>query len=197
MHRFFDLLISSIGILILLLPMAVIACIIKIDSKGPVFFRQARVGQHGIIFKIYKFRTMYSDNNGDLKLTIGYKDKRITRVGFYLRKYKIDEIPQLFNVLSGQMSMVGPRPEVPEYVTYYSDRDKELLSIKPGLTDNASIKYFNENEILAKSKNPHDDYINVIMKEKLELNRKYLYNNDIKSYFKIIFNTFLSVLKKL
>jgi len=195
MQRMFDIIIATLGLTILLIPLLILSIIIKLDSSGAVIFKQKRVGLNGVIFFIFKFRTMYAENKKGISLTIGSRDKRITRVGYYLRKYKLDELPQLFNVLRGQMSLVGPRPEVPEYVQYYSENEKELLTIRPGITDEASIKYINENDILAKSRNPFDDYVNIIMKEKLRINRQYFLNYNLKSYFRTIFRTFLHLIK--
>jgi lipopolysaccharide/colanic/teichoic acid biosynthesis glycosyltransferase len=196
MIRLCDIIFSIIGLLISFVPMLIISVAIKLDTKGPVLFKQQRVGLNGKLFNIFKFRTMYTANKNGLSLTVGNNDKRITRVGYYLRKHKIDELPQLLNVLKGEMSFVGPRPEVPEYVDYYTENDKEILKIKPGITDNASIKYFSENEILAKSNNPKEDYINIIMKEKLILNRVFLENKNIKLYFEIILNTLKTLFQK-
>lgn len=193
MKRFSDILFSLFGLLIIAIPILVIAICIKLDSKGPIFFLQKRVGKNGKLFNIIKFRTMYVDHGKNLQLTIGNRDPRITKVGLFLRKYKIDELPQLINVLKGDMSMVGPRPEVPNYVTYYTEADKEILKIKPGITDWASIEFINENEILAKSKNPEYDYINIIMPQKIELNMHYLKNYSLKNYYNIIYQTLRSM----
>lgn len=192
--RLFDLLVSFIGIIILSPILIIIATSIKIDSRGKVLFLQKRVGQHGKIFNIYKFRTMVTDAEKlGKQITVG-KDKRITRIGSFLRKYKLDELPQLFNVLKGEMSFVGPRPEVPNYVRLYNEMEKKVLSVKPGITDFASIKYRNENEILGKVSNPEEYYINVIMKNKLELNLRYIDKNNIFLDIKIILETLLKCL---
>lgn len=192
--RLFDFLVSFIGIIILSPILIIIAISIKIDSRGKVLFLQKRVGQHGKIFNIYKFRTMVTDAEKlGKQITVG-KDKRITRVGSFLRKYKLDELPQLFNVLKGEMSFVGPRPEVPNYVRLYNEMEKKVLSVKPGITDFASIKYRNENEILGKVSNPEEYYINVIMKNKLELNLRYIDKNNIFLDIKIILETLLKCL---
>lgn len=192
--RLFDFLVSFIGIIILSPILIIVSISIKIDSRGKVLFLQKRVGQHGKVFNIYKFRTMVTDAEKlGKQITVG-KDKRITRVGSFLRKYKLDELPQLFNVLKGEMSFVGPRPEVPNYVRLYNEAEKKVLSVKPGITDFASIKYRNENEILGKVSNPEEYYINVIMKNKLELNLKYIDNNNIFLDIKIILETLLKCL---
>lgn len=194
MIRFFDLFFSFFGLLLLSPLLIIISVLIKITTKGPVFFKQNRVGLFGEDFLIWKFRTMKinSDKNG--LLTVGEKDPRITNIGLILRKYKIDELPQLINVLFGTMSMVGPRPEVRKYVDLYSDEQKEVLSILPGITDWASIKYRDENIILEKSTDPEQDYINVIMPDKKKYNMIFINNRNVIEYFKIIFNTFFRII---
>ncbi len=144
------------------------------DTNGPIIFRQLRIARGGGEFILYKFRTMYKDADRKGFLTVGMRDSRITPVGYFLRKYKLDELPQLFNVLIGNMSIVGPRPEVPKYVAKYTQEQLTLLRVKPGLTDYASIEYSNENELLAKSPNPEETYINEIMPAKLALSLKYI-----------------------
>lgn len=195
MIRITDFLLACIGLLITLPIFIIVALLIKLDSKGPVFFRQKRVGQYGKSFSIMKFRTMRTNQNqGEKKLTIGSRDSRITGVGYYIRKLKIDELPQLINVLIGEMSLVGPRPEVPEYVRYYTDDERKVLQLKPGITDWASIQYYNESDILAGSPDPENEYINNIMREKLELNTYYLNHYSIKTYFQIIAITLLRLI---
>jgi lipopolysaccharide/colanic/teichoic acid biosynthesis glycosyltransferase len=197
-QRFFDILLSILGIFLLSPLFLIVILIIRIDSKGTVFFTQNRVGLNGTIFKIIKFRTMkISKEKNNINLTIGTKDPRITKTGYILRKFKIDELPQIFNVFIGHMSFVGPRPEIPEYVKYYNKQDKKILNIKPGITDWASIKYLDENNILGKSHNPEKTYITKIMKEKLSLNNYYLNNYNLKTYFTIIFFTIFSIIKTL
>ena len=197
-QRFFDILLSILGIFLLSPLFLIVTLIIRIDSKGTVFFTQNRVGLNGTIFKIIKFRTMkISKEKNNINLTIGTKDPRITKTGYILRKFKIDELPQLFNVFIGHMSFVGPRPEVPEYVKYYNEQEKKMLNIKPGITDWASIKYIEENNILSKSTNPEQTYITKIMKEKLHLNNYYFNNYNLKTYFTIIFFTIFSIIKTL
>jgi len=189
MIRFFDIVISSV-ILILCLPFIIIISIaISIESKGGILFKQKRVGKNEREFDLYKFRTMYHGSHLQNPLTIGEKDPRITKVGSFLRKYKFDELPQFFNVLRNDMSIVGPRPEVQKYVNLYNDEQKKILNLKPGITDYASIKYKNENLLLAQKSNPEEFYINVIMQDKLQLNLKVI-NLNSKEYFKIIFATF-------
>lgn len=189
LKRIFDIFFSSLG-LILLLPLHIlISILIKLDSKGPVLYMQDRVGLFNLDFKIYKYRTMYLDSDKLGLLTLGDDDSRVTKIGFYLRKYKIDELPQLMNVLIGNMSFVGPRPEIRKYVNYYSKEDMQILNIKPGVTGYASIKYINETEILEQSKNPEKVYIEEIMPDKIKLNKKYIKRNNIIIDFVIIIKT--------
>ena len=195
LKRGFDFIVSLIGCIVLMPIYILIAILIKIDSRGPIFFKQKRVGQYGKIFKILKYRTMVVDaENIGKQITVG-DDKRITKIGKFLRKYKLDELPQLFNVLKGEMSLVGPRPEVPKYVELYNYEEKKVLNVKPGITDFASIEYRDENEILGKVDNPEEYYINVIMKHKLELNLKYINNNNIFIDINIILKTLMKCLK--
>ena len=195
MIRFFDILIS-ISCLILLFPLLLlIALLIKFSSKGPVIFAQQRVGKNNIDFTLYKFRTMYMLTSDRSSLTIGNKDKRITGIGYFLRKYKIDELPQLYNVLKNEMSIVGPRPELRKYVAIYTDEQKNILLAKPGITDNASIFFRNENELLAIQDDPESFYITEILPVKIQLNKQYASKRTIRKYFVIIFNTLLSVFK--
>ena len=177
--RIFDFVASLIGIIIISPILTIVAICIKLDSKGKVLFLQKRVWKNGKPFNIYKFRTMVSDAEKlGKQITIG-KDSRITRVGAFLRKYKIDELPQLFNVLKGDMSLVGPRPEVPKYVDLYTEEERKVLEVRPGITDLASLRYSDENEILGKVENPEEYYINVIMKDKLKLNLEYIEKSNI------------------
>lgn len=187
--RLFDILASLIGIIILSPALIVIALLVVIDSRGGIFYKQIRVGKGEKDFKLFKFRTMYSNSDKKGLLTVGMKDNRITKIGYYLRKYKVDELPQLLNVLLGDMSIVGPRPEVPKYVAMYNAEQKKVLNVKPGITDYASIEYANENEILAKALNPEEEYINVIMPAKLKLNLKYINEMGLSTDLGIIFKT--------
>ncbi|HMC00849.1 MAG TPA: sugar transferase [Flavobacteriaceae bacterium] len=189
MKRVFDILFSFIGLILLLPIFLIIALVIKIESKGPVFYLQTRVGKNNKDFKIFKFRTMFVGSDSKGLLTVGDRDPRITRSGYFLRKYKIDEIPQLINVFIGNMSFVGPRPEVRKYVNYYSKEDLKILALKPGITDYASIHYRNEAELLKSSEDPDSLYINEILPEKIRLNNLYLNNASIYLDLKIIFNT--------
>ncbi|MBS1515391.1 MAG: sugar transferase [Bacteroidetes bacterium] len=189
MIRFLDLLISFFG-LILFSPILVIVSIcIIIDSKLPVFYTQCRVGKNNRDFNVVKFRTMKTDNESNFFLTAKENASRITKVGAFLRKSKLDELPQLINVLKGEMSIVGPRPEVRKYVNMYSEEQKEILKARPGITDYAAIKYFNEEAILANSDNPEQLYITKILPEKILLNKLYINNISVKEYLKIIFIT--------
>jgi len=197
MKRLFDFIASFYG-LILLSPIFVLAALwIKIDSRGPVFFRQERVGFQGALFRIHKFRTMVPDAEKKGKqITVG-ADSRITTVGSFLRKYKLDELPQLIDVLVGDMSLVGPRPEVPKYIDCYSDDEKhDVLSIKPGITDNASIEFRDENELLASSDDPEATYINEVLPKKIALYRKYVRERSFFGDVAIIFKTIFLIIKK-
>ena len=193
--RIFDI-VASIGGLIVLSPMLIIVAIcIKLDSKGPVFFKQKRVGKNKEIFEIYKFRTMVTDAEKlGKQITVG-NDSRITGVGKFIRKCKLDEFPQLINVLKGEMSLVGPRPEVPKYVELYDEYQEQILLIQPGITDYASIEFRNENEILGESYNPEETYIEEIMPTKIDLNMKYIKNISIVEDIKLIVSTILAILK--
>lgn len=192
--RLFDIVFSSIGLILLSPILFIIAILIVIDSNGPVFFKQTRVGQYNRDFKIFKFRTMNMDSDKMGLLTVGDKDPRVTKVGYFLRKYKFDELPQLINVLQGTMSFVGPRPEVRKYVDYYSKDDLKILNNKPGITDLASIEYRNEAELIKKASNPEKVYIEEIMPAKLKLNKLYISNCNLLTDVKIILKTFASIL---
>lgn len=194
--RCFDITASFFGILFLLIPFAAVAVAVKCSSRGPVFFRQVRVGKNGREFRIYKFRTMVADaEKKGMQITVG-GDSRVTGIGRVLRKTKVDELPQLFNVFAGQMSFVGPRPEVPHYVDMYSDYQKNVLRIKPGITEMASIVYRDENDVLAKSEDPERTYIEEIMPEKIKLNMQYMQKMNVFYDIYLIFRTFAAVLKR-
>lgn len=194
--RCFDIAASFFGILFLLIPFAAVAVAVKCSSRGPVFFRQVRVGKNGREFRIYKFRTMVADaEKKGMQITVG-GDSRVTGIGRVLRKTKVDELPQLFNVFAGQMSFVGPRPEVPHYVDMYSDYQKSVLRIKPGITELASIVYRDENDVLAKSEDPERTYIEEIMPEKIKLNMQYMQKMNVFYDIYLIFRTFAAVLKR-
>ncbi len=195
MKRIFDIISSFFGLLFFLPILIVTVILIKIDSKGSVFYRQVRVGKKNRDFEIYKFRTMHVNADKLGLLTVGGRDPRITSVGYYLRKYKLDELPQLINVFIGDMSFVGPRPEVRKYVDLYSDEQKKVLLVKPGITDLASIEFRNENDILSEQKDPNQYYIDVIMPKKLEINLKYIKKRSILNDIGVIFKTFMIILK--
>lgn len=195
MKRFFDISLSFCGLIILLPLFIVISVWIILDSRGPVFFRQLRVGKNGNDFVLYKFRTMYRKAEKKGLLTVGSGDSRITKAGRFLRKYKLDELPQLFNVLIGNMSMVGPRPEVRKYVNLYSEEQKGVLLVKPGITDEASIVYKNENDILSQCDNPEETYIKTIMPHKIELNMKYIRQPSFANYIRITFRTLKQIVR--
>ena len=193
--RFFDFVLSLVGLVILAPIFIVLAVWIKIDSMGPVFYKQIRVGQNGKDFGLFKFRSMVVDADKKGLITVGGRDPRITRSGYFIRKYKLDELPQLINVLVGDMSLVGPRPEVKKYVELYTDEQQKVLSVKPGITDYASIEYMDENEILGKSTDPEKTYIEEIMPEKIKYNMKYIKNRSLIEYFKIIFLTVFKIIR--
>jgi len=188
--RLFDLIFVVIGLFALSPVLFVITVLIRRDASGPILFKQDRVGLHGKLFKILKFRTMIVNAEKlGAKVTTG-DDSRITKSGRWLRKYKLDELPQLFNILKGEMSLVGPRPEVPEFVAFYTEEQKKIVhSVLPGITDNASIEFRNENEILAGSDNPVRDYREKILPIKLELYKQYVKKRTLWLDFKIVIKT--------
>lgn len=189
--RVFDFFAALIGIIVISPILIVVSIAIKLDSPGNIMFLQKRVGKDEKEFYIYKFRTMVTDAEKlGKQITVG-KDSRITKVGAFLRKYKIDELPQLFNVLKGDMSLVGPRPEVPKYVALYNEEQKKVLSVRPGITDLASLRYSDENEILGKVDNPEEYYINVIMKDKLNLNLEYIEKSNLFFDISLIIKTII------
>ena len=194
LKRIFDIILSLFGLMILFPFMLIIAILIKLDSKGPVFFKQIRVTKNGREFKIFKYRTMRVGSDKYSQITVG-KDNRITKIGAFLRKYKLDEIPQLINVLLGDMSLVGPRPEVPKYVALYTKEQKEILKVRAGITDYASIEFSDENDLLASEEEPEKAYIEKIMPKKIELNKKYLSEVSILTDIKIILLTIKKILK--
>lgn len=195
MSRLLDLILASLT-LILLSPLFIVLAIwIKLDSAGNVIYKQLRIGQYGKEFWLYKFRSMKANADTDSLLTFGETVNRITGSGRFIRKYKLDELPQLFNVLSGKMSIVGPRPEVKKYVDLYTDEQRTVLNVRPGITDYASIVYYNEAEILANQSNPEAYYINTIMPDKIKLNQKYIQNPSLLNYFRVILFTIKAVLK--
>ncbi|MCX6295583.1 MAG: sugar transferase [Bacteroidetes bacterium] len=195
MKRIFDIFFSLIGLIILLIPFLIISFLILIDSNGGVFYKQVRVGLNGKDFKLFKFRSMTADADKAGLLTVGGRDNRITKMGYTLRKYKIDELPQLINVLIGNMSLVGPRPEVRKYVNLYNTEQMRVLSVKPGITDYASIVFSNENDLLGNAKNPEEVYINKILPTKLNLNLRYIEEQGISTDIKIILKTIKKILR--
>lgn len=194
MKRIADILFSLFGLLVLLPVFVVIAIVIAIDSKGGIFFFQTRVGKNNKDFKLFKFRTMRVDAESKGQLTIGGRDNRITKAGYFLRRYKLDELPQLLNVLLGDMSLVGPRPEVRKYVDMYTTEQLQVLSVKPGITDYASIKYADESELLANAENPEQFYIQTVMPDKLAINLQYIKNRSFWADIAILFKTIGKIL---
>ena len=192
LKRCFDLFFSVLGVLILLPLIIVVSILIKLTSKGAVLFKQVRVTKDGKLFKIYKFRTMRENSEGNKQITVG-NDSRITSIGHILRKTKLDELPQLFNVIKGEMSLVGPRPEVPRYVELYTEEQRKILSVPAGITDYASIYFSNESELLGKAEDPEKYYIEKIMPHKIDLNMKYINNMGILTDIKIIMLTILKI----
>lgn len=190
MKRIFDILVSVIGLLCLSPLLLIVAIWIKLDSPGPIFYRQVRVGRYNKDFRIFKFRSMRIGSDKGSLVTIGGRDPRITRSGYFIRKFKIDELPQLINVLVGDMSLVGPRPEVRHYVNYWTPEQMHVLDVRPGITDPASIKYRNENELLAQAEDPEKYYIEVIMQEKIKLYLEYAEKSSFWYDIKLIFQTF-------
>jgi len=195
MTRILDIGFSLLGIIVLLPVFLILSIIVFFDSGRPVFYTQKRVGRNGLDFVLYKFRTMSKGSESRGLLTVGVKDSRISRSGYFLRKYKLDEIPQLINVLSGDMSLVGPRPEVRKYVDLYTAIQQQVITVRPGITDYASIIYVDENILLSHSVDPEKTYINEIMPRKIELNMRYINNPTIAQYFTILFLTFLRIFR--
>lgn len=191
--RLFDIVSSGIGLLCLAPVFVVMAIWIKLDSRGPVFYRQTRVGRYGHDFRIFKFRSMRVGSDKGRQITVGERDPRITRSGYFIRRYKIDELPQLINVFLGDMSVVGPRPEVRKYVDLYSEEQRKVFQVRPGITDLASIKYRNENELLSQVDDPDTYYIDVIMPDKLAINLEYIRHQSFMGDIKIIFNTLFKI----
>lgn len=195
MIRFFDIVFSFFGIIFFIPFFIVIYMLIWLGSPGGGIYHQIRVGKDGRLFKLYKFRTMRVGSDSKGLITVGGRDPRITSVGYFLRKYKIDELPQLFNVLKGDMSFVGPRPEVQKYVNLYTTEQRKVLSVRPGITDYASIEYVDENELLSKSDDPDKTYIEEIMPDKIKYNMKYINHRTVGEYFKIIFTTAYKIIR--
>ena len=195
MIRFFDILFSIIGLVLLSPLFTVLYFLIRIESQGGGFYSQERIGKNGKPFKLFKFRSMRIGSDKKGLITIGEKDNRITKTGFILRKYKLDELPQLWNVFIGDMSLVGPRPEVKKYTDLYTDEQRQVLKVRPGITDWASIKYVDENKILGEAKDPDEAYVTLIMPNKIKLNMVYINHQTLGEYFKIIFTTFKEIVR--
>lgn len=193
MKRLFDIIASGLGLIVLSPLFIIVAIWIKLDSKGPVFYRQVRVGKHGKDFRIFKFRSMRVGADKGSLVTIGGRDPRVTHSGYFIRKFKIDELPQLINVFIGDMSLVGPRPEVRHYVDYWTPEQMRVLDVRPGITDPASIKFRNENELMEAADNPEEYYVNVIMQEKIKLYLEYVDNYSFFCDIKLIFKTFWAI----
>lgn len=196
MKRLFDIFASGLGLLFLSPLFLVLAIWIKLDSPGPVFYRQVRVGRHNKDFRIYKFRSMKVGADRQGLITVGGHDPRITRSGYFIRKYKLDEFPQLINVFVGDMSLVGPRPEVRKYVDMYTPEQMHVLDVRPGVTSLASIRYRNENELLDKAEDPDQFYIDVVMQDKLAIDLEYVQNASFWYDIKLIFQTFWEIVSK-
>ena len=196
MKRLFDIVASGCGLLVLSPVLLIVAIWIKLDSRGPVFYRQVRVGYKNKDFRIFKFRSMRIGSDKGSLVTIGGRDPRITRSGYFIRKYKLDELPQLINVFVGDMSLVGPRPEVRHYVDYWTPEQMHVLDVRPGITDPASIKFRNENELMGQAVNPEDYYINVIMQEKIKLYLEYVENASFMYDLMLIFKTFKVIISE-
>lgn len=195
MKRLFDILVSGVGLICICPIFIVLAIWIKADSSGPVFYRQLRVGRNNKEFGLLKFRSMYVGADRKGLITVGGRDPRVTRAGYYIRKYKLDELPQLINVFIGDMSLVGPRPEVRKYVALYTPEQMRVLTVRPGITDMASIKYRNENELYDLSDNPEKYYREVIMQDKLKINLEYIECSSLLFDIKLIIKTIGSIIK--
>lgn len=189
MKRIFDIIFSSVGLIVLSPLLIIISLLIITESRGGVFYVQIRVGKNVEDFPLYKFRTMYVHETDQKLLTIGDHDARVTRIGYWLRKYKLDELPQLLNVLKGHMSLVGPRPEVRKYVNLYNDEQLMVLSVKPGITDWASIRFSNESELLEKAEDPESFYVHELIGLKINQNLEYINKHNLWTDFKIILLT--------
>lgn len=196
MKRLFDIVASGLGLLVLSPLFVVLAVWIKLDSKGPVFYRQVRVGRYNRDFRIFKFRSMRVGADKGSLVTIGGRDPRVTRSGFWIRKFKLDELPQLINVFVGDMSLVGPRPEVRHYVDFWTEEQRHVLDVRPGITDPASIKFRNENELMEQAEDPEKYYIEVIMQEKIKLYLEYVNNHSFLGDIGLIFKTFWAIVSE-
>lgn len=195
MKRLFDMIASGFGLLVLSPLFLILAIWVKLDSPGPVFYRQIRVGRNNKDFKLFKFRSMRVGSDKKGLITVGGHDPRVTRSGYYIRKYKLDEFPQLINVFIGNMSLVGPRPEVRKYVDLYTPEQMRVLDVRPGITDMASICYRNENELLETVEDPETYYRTVIMQDKLRINLEYVKHHSFFGDIRLIFKTIECVIK--
>jgi lipopolysaccharide/colanic/teichoic acid biosynthesis glycosyltransferase len=195
LKRIFDIFFALFALLLFLPFGLILALIISLESHGGVFYKQERIGQFGKPFKLLKFRSMKTGSDKKGLLTVGMNDSRITKSGHFIRKFKLDEMPQFINVLKGDMSIVGPRPEVKKYVDLYTEEQKSILNVKPGITDYASLEYFKENEILGRADDPEKTYISEILPNKLTINERYLKNPSILVDLKIIIRTFLKIIR--
>ena len=196
MKRLFDIVASGCGLLVLSPILLIVAMWIKLDSHGPIFYRQERVGRYNKDFRIFKFRSMRVGSDKGSLVTIGGRDPRVTRSGYFIRKFKVDELPQLINVFIGDMSLVGPRPEVRHYVNYWTPEQLRVLQVRPGITDPASIRFRNENELLEQAEDPEKYYIEVIMQDKIKLYLDYVENSSFWYDIKLIFKTFWVIVKE-
>ena len=196
MKRLFDIVASGLGLIVLSPLFLILAIWIKLDSKGPVFYRQVRVGWRNKDFRIFKFRSMRVGADKGSLVTIGGRDPRVTRSGYYIRKFKFDELPQLINVFIGDMSLVGPRPEVRHYVDYWTEEQMHVLDVRPGITDPASIKFRNENELMEQAEDPEKYYIEVIMQEKIKLYLEYVQHHSFIGDIGLIFKTFWAIISE-
>lgn len=195
MIRIFDILFSALGLIVLSPFLLILYILIRVESKGGGFYSQERIGLNGVPFKLYKFRTMVVGSDKGSLITVGGRDSRLTRIGYRIRKYKLDELPQLWNVFVGDMSFVGPRPEVEKYTRLYTEEQKKVLSVRPGITDWASIKYLDENVILGQAEDPDKVYVEQIMPDKIRYNMVWIKNQGIMDYFKIIFVTIIKIFR--
>lgn len=196
MKRLFDIVASGLGLIVLSPLFIILAIWIKLDSKGPVFYRQVRVGYKNKDFRIFKFRSMRVGADKGSLVTIGGRDPRVTKSGYWIRKFKLDELPQLINVFMGDMSLVGPRPEVRHYVDYWTPEQMYVLDVRPGITDPASIKFRNENELMEKAEDPEKYYIEVIMQEKIKLYLEYVEKHSFWYDLGLILKTFWVIVKE-
>lgn len=196
MKRLFDIIASGLGLVCLSPLFAVLAVWIKCDSPGPVFYRQVRVGRGNKDFRIFKFRSMRPDSDRLGLITVGGRDPRVTRSGYYIRKYKLDEFPQLINVFLGDMSLVGPRPEVRKYVDMYTPEQMHVLDVRPGITSLASLRYRNENELLAQADDPDRCYVEKVMPDKLAIDLEYVPKANLLTDIRLIFATLASIVKE-